>query len=62
MYSRGNDDTRDRGAHLKEMYAVDVSPTLISTVTEAVMEEVKRHGRIGRWRKPTPFCIWTRYG
>lgn len=27
-------------AHLKEMYAVDVIPDLISTVTDAVMAEV----------------------
>ena len=27
-------------AFLREMYAVDVSPDLISTVTDAVMEEV----------------------
>ena len=27
--------------HLKEIYGVEVSPTLISDVTDAVMEEVK---------------------
>jgi putative transposase len=40
MYSRGM-TTRDIEGHLKEMYAIEVSPTLISNVTEAVMEEVK---------------------
>ena len=40
MYSRGM-TTREIEGHLKEMYGVDVSPTLISNVTEAVMEEVK---------------------
>jgi putative transposase len=40
MYSRGM-TTREIEGHLKEMYAVDVSPALISNVTEAVMEEVK---------------------
>ena len=40
MYSRGM-TTREIEAHLKEMYGVDVSPGLISSVTEAVMEEVK---------------------
>jgi putative transposase len=40
MYSRGM-TTREIEGHLKEMYGVDVSPTLISSVTEAVMEEVK---------------------
>lgn len=41
MYSRGM-TTREIEGHLKEMYGVEVSPTLISNVTEAVMEEVKR--------------------
>jgi len=40
MYSRGM-TTREIEGHLKEMYGVDVSPTLISNITEAVMEEVK---------------------
>ena len=40
MYSRGM-TTREIEGHLKEMYGVDVSAALISTVTEAVMEEVK---------------------
>jgi len=40
MYSRGM-TTREIEGHLKEMYGIDVSPTLISNVTEAVMEEVK---------------------
>ena len=40
MYSRGM-TTREIEGHLKEMYGIDVSPGLISNVTEAVMEEVK---------------------
>ncbi len=28
-------------AHLEEMYGAEVSPTLISTVTDAVMDEAK---------------------
>jgi len=40
MYSRGM-TTREIEGHLKEMYGVDVSPALVSSVTEAVMEEVK---------------------
>jgi putative transposase len=39
MYSRGM-STRDIQSHLEEMYRVDVSPALISTVTSAVQEEV----------------------
>jgi putative transposase len=40
MYARGM-TTREIQGHLEEMYQVEVSPTLISNVTEAVMEEVK---------------------
>ncbi len=40
LYARGM-TTRDIEAHLKEIYGVDVSPTLISTVTDAVQEEVR---------------------
>jgi putative transposase len=39
MYARGM-TTRDIQAHLEEIYGVEVSPGLISQVTEAVMEEV----------------------
>lgn len=40
MYSRGM-TTREIEGHLKDMYGVDVSAALVSSVTEAVMEEVK---------------------
>ncbi len=40
LYARGM-TTRDIEGHLKDMYGVDVSPTLISTVTDAVSDEVK---------------------
>jgi len=40
MYARGM-STREIQGHLEEIYGVDVSPALISNVTEAVMEEVK---------------------
>lgn len=40
MYARGM-TTRDIQAHLEEIYGVDVSPALISQVTEAVMDEIK---------------------
>jgi len=39
MYARGM-TVREVQAHLREMYAVDVSPELISSVTDAVMAEV----------------------
>jgi putative transposase len=40
MYARGM-STREIQGHLEEIYKMEVSPTLISNVTEAVMEEVK---------------------
>lgn len=40
MYSRGM-TTREIQGHLQQIYGVEVSPALISTVTDAVMEEVK---------------------
>ena len=40
MYARGM-TTREIQAHLEEIYGVDVSPTLISNVTEAVQDEVR---------------------
>jgi putative transposase len=40
MYARGM-TTRDIQGHLQEIYGVEVSPTLISNVTEAVAEEVR---------------------
>jgi putative transposase len=40
LYARGM-TTREIQGHLEEMYQVEVSPTLISNVTEAVMEEVR---------------------
>jgi putative transposase len=40
MYARGM-STREIQGHLQEMYGVEVSPALISEVTDAVVEEVK---------------------
>jgi putative transposase len=40
MYARGM-TTREIQGHLEEIYGVEVSPTLISNVTEAVQEEVR---------------------
>lgn len=38
MYSRGM-TTREIEGHLKEIYGVEVSPTLVSNVTEAVLSD-----------------------
>jgi putative transposase len=40
LYARGM-TTREIQGHLHELYGVEVSPTLISNVTDAVLEEVK---------------------
>jgi putative transposase len=40
MYARGM-TVREIQSHLEEMYGTDVSPTLISSVTDAVMDEAK---------------------
>ncbi len=40
MYARGM-TTRDIQGHLEEIYGVDVSPDLISTVTDGIISEVK---------------------
>src|SRR6266487_3944648 len=40
MYARGM-STREITGHLQEIYGIEVSPALISSVTEAVVEEVK---------------------
>ena len=40
LYARGM-TVREIQSHLEEMYGAEVSPTLISTVTDAVIDEVK---------------------
>jgi putative transposase len=40
LYARGL-TVRDIQAHLREMYQVEVSPDLISTITDAVLEELR---------------------
>ena len=39
IYARGM-STREIAGHLRDLYGIDVSPDLISTVTDAVLEEV----------------------
>jgi hypothetical protein len=51
IYARGM-TTREIQGHQEEMYHIEVSPTLISNVTEAVIEEVKQ------WqRRPLQFAV-----
>jgi putative transposase len=51
MYARGMSVREIRG-HLEELYGIDVSPDLISAVTDAVLEEV------GEWQnRPLDACF-----
>ena len=45
MYARGM-STREITGHLHDLYGIDVSPDLISTVTDAVLDEV------ATWQQP----------
>jgi putative transposase len=56
LYSRGMTQREIQG-HLEEIYGVEVSPSLISTVTDAVLDEV-RAGRHAPWIRSTPSFIW----
>src|SRR5919199_5110374 len=40
LYARGL-STREMQAHVEELYGVEVSPTLISTITDAVLDKVR---------------------
>lgn len=40
LYARGQ-STREIGAQLEELYGIEISPTLISSVTDAVLEDVR---------------------
>jgi putative transposase len=39
LYARGM-STREIQAHLRELYGVEISPELVSAVTDAVLDEV----------------------
>jgi putative transposase len=58
MYARGM-STREIQAHLEEIYGVEVSPSLISEVTDAVMKRYGR-GRTGRLIRSIWWCTWMR--
>jgi len=51
LYARGM-STREIQGHLHELYGTTVSPELISTVTDAVLEDVQE------WRKRPLAAIW----
>src|SRR3954453_23022541 len=45
MYARGM-STRDIQGHLREPYGIEVSPDLVSAVTDAVLEEVELGAKV----------------
>ncbi|MCE2526771.1 MAG: transposase [Actinomycetia bacterium] len=47
LYARGL-STRDIRSELARMYGVDVSPALVSKVTDGIVEELTE------WHKPAP--------
>jgi len=51
LYARGM-STRDIRGHLEELYGVEVSPELISKVTDAVLQDV------GAWRTRSLAAVW----
>src|SRR5258705_4032294 len=51
MYARGM-SVRDIQAHLSEIYGTEISPTLISTVTDAVVDEV------AKWQARPLEAVW----
>jgi putative transposase len=58
MYARGM-TVREIQGFLAEMYPVDVSPDLISRVTDEVMSEVTAWRRHARWSRCTRSCSST---
>jgi putative transposase len=52
LYARGM-TVREIQAHLEEMYGTEISPSLISTITDAVTEEVKAW-QAHLWIRSTP--------
>ena len=60
MYARGMTVGEIRG-HLEELYGIDVSPDLISTITDAVLEPW-RNGRGARSMPAIRSCSSTRSG
>ena len=57
MYARGM-STREIVGHLRDLYGIEVSPDLISAVTDAVLEEVSAC----RWKRSIRWCSSMRYG
>ena len=62
MYARGMTVREIRG-HLEELYGIEVSPDLISAITDAVLDEVYApNGRTGRSISATHWCFSMPFG
>ncbi|MHC2755213.1 putative transposase [Bradyrhizobium liaoningense] len=60
LYGRGM-TVREIQGHLAELYGTEVSPDLISKVTDAILDEVA-NGRAGRWKRSIRWSSSTRSG
>src|SRR5205814_6137435 len=60
MYARGM-STREIVGHLRDLYGIEVSPDLISAVTNAVLER-SRPGKPARWKRSIRWFSSMRYG
>ena len=56
MYARGM-TVREIQGHLEEIYAVEVSPDLISRVTDSVLKK-SRLGKFVHWMRSIPSYLW----
>jgi putative transposase len=64
LYARGL-TVREIQGYLVESHGTEVSPDLISTVTDSVLEVTAwqaRPGRLGRWRQCIRLSSSTHYG
>jgi putative transposase len=59
LYARGM-STRDIQAHVRELYGIEISPDLVSAVTDAVLDGLPL-GRAGRSSRRTRSCSSMRY-
>ena len=53
MYARGM-SVREIQGHLRELYGIEASPQLVSTITDAVLPS--RSGSRGRWKRSIRSC------
>ena len=62
LYARGMSTARDPGACRASSTAIEISPDLVSAVTDAVLDEVGAWQSRGRWRRSMRSCSSTPAG